>query len=161
MFQSLFFWKWGFKTHPKKKLKIYHLFQSLFFWKWGFKFSRRPERSRRVICFNPCFSGSGVLSKTSGWTFSDRTTFQSLFFWKWGFKHIVNDQAQIKPGFNPCFSGSGVLSSGWPLWAITTLGFNPCFSGSGVLSRIAVRMQMLTWSFNPCFSGSGVLRQGN
>ena len=37
------------------------LFQSLFFWKWGFKFYDGLITDDDGIGFNPCFSGSGVL----------------------------------------------------------------------------------------------------
>ena len=61
-------------------------FQSLFFWKWGFK-RAMGEKNFFETGFNPCFSGSGVLS-----------SLYALIL-----RHLSS--------FNPCFSGSGVLSS--------------------------------------------------
>ena len=37
-------------------------FQSLFFWKWGFKKVDEVSVKLEQLCFNPCFFGSGVLS---------------------------------------------------------------------------------------------------
>ena len=66
------------------------MFQSLFFWKWGFKFEYWLQSYIFLVGFNPCFSGSGVLRKTVEDALLSKKMFQSLFFWKWGFKYCIS-----------------------------------------------------------------------
>ncbi|KAF0236802.1 MAG: hypothetical protein FD181_2408 [Prolixibacteraceae bacterium] len=86
------------------------MFQSLFFWKWGFKNYDFEDSGIVVRGFNPCFFGSGVLSGARPAKRANERGFQSLFFWKWGFKRVAYAAIIISQlCFNPCFFGSGVL----------------------------------------------------
>ena len=53
--------------------------------------------------FNPCFSGSGVLSNINGNLLVYYPMFQSLFFWKWGFKHAITEQKMNEAMFQSLF----------------------------------------------------------
>ena len=46
-----------------------------------------PIYIRNWCGFNPCFSGSGVLRIVDVVVNTPNMAFQSLFFWKWGFKY--------------------------------------------------------------------------
>ena len=62
------------------------------------------------MSFNPCFSGSYIM-----------TLFICL-------------EKLILTGFNPCFSGSYIMTHPQPLFRHPRQSFNPCFSGSYIMT---------------------------
>ena len=98
-FQSLFFWKWGFKQkrlHRPKGLKP--CFNPCFSGSGVLRAKSRGVSPGTVGSFNPCFSGSGVLSHNWLILCAAPFLFQSLFFWKWGFKRIFLKRMQKRKG---------------------------------------------------------------
>ena len=132
-FQSLFLWKWFWKSFKM----IYNLtvneFQSLFLWKWFWKNNLLPtaathnffvsilvfmevvlkdkkmDRKRVWGSLVSILVFMEVVLKVSSWIVNYHIpSFQSLFLWKWFWKLAYNIFVARSPlSFNPCFYGSG------------------------------------------------------
>ena len=138
----------------------FELFQSLFFWKWGFKLGFWHGGVTTICSFNPCFSGSGVLSPARGNTPLHRNWFQSLFFWKWGFKFVRLKRYPHRAKFQSLFFWKwGFKQHPFLLGAVIGRFQSLFFWKWGFKQQQKNRILIIYTSFNPCFSGSGVLRR--
>ena len=86
LFQSLFFWKWGFKPSTSSAGTVFSWFQSLFFWKWGFKTVEQTDTNKNDKKFQSLFFWKWGFKVEEARQMAISELFQSLFFWKWGFK---------------------------------------------------------------------------
>ena len=142
------------------------------------------QNTHRLLdpCFNPCFSGSYIMTGFLPLLYELDDEFQSLFQWILYYDFFCHpticatvvfqslfqwilyyDNSCCHPElafpfcFNPCFSGSYIMTYEIATKCKCQIRFNPCFSGSYIMTITACSILDIQSGFNPCFSGSYIM----